>query len=1004
MALPSKAGQMPEDMPVEGLHAEDSPRPTLLTSRLADLCQKDEGMPAVQAPKPQVFGAALQHNCTEEGPVESNSEGIPCNRKEPEELVKEEAFWTKAQEALEERARREQLLQFLRKHRFKDVNTSSGWFFNFRFPLHAAVEDNDAEMVRVLLHFKSRTKMKETWPLCFLLSSLLDVPCLNDLGFRVVGSCFNQDAAGLSARQLARKRNHNGSHDMILQILNEHAAARRKRAAARRATRSKTKTDGLVVDEGEPPADGTEGQPDEAVPSLLSVHSSLDYLPARPWHDSHVVGMPRALVAVLLLVSGGAQRLKEYNLWVCPHCERGVKVADVTDLSCEVSSTVAPSGHEWPWVKKAMRNFLRSFHLPPEKRAQQEVDELIKLASAPLQGECYLGIVALGFFVFHFMDPVERQNLIRTSVFGGVTFQKAVPLSYWDVYASGWPIFGLLATAAETVQHDLQTSGAPASQPDLGMTGIDLGPRDCCDFPGGSAAVEDQRFLLALGQSLQGTAWLASDRTSPALPLRTSLEYLTAYRRCSWGRAAAYFAAAESLLVTSSQLSQSVWNSTKALVALGEHNLDGCASNMTVYHQMQSVWPFWQILGRLEARALSVEAPAISSSPSLLPPPALPEAVGLKWQRLLGSRGLKVDEQPLPKKQEATLACLSDSDGFAHVALSADLAQIDGLIVTLQSAVTSAANASSLCFHAFVLPQQKDFVIEGLRCAFAETLVEDGAGRGLSWPILGTFRLHDRAQLILHGLDSDHIWAEVGMNSTGVRGNHSASAIMLGETDLSNSLRSDTGNLGAVHNFARFSLHTLLPGLSRVVYLDVDVVVKGDLAELYNVTMSTVNGAPGTVAAVQRSNQPLRTYVDVLQPAVPSWLPSEAPSFNAGVMVIDLARWRQRHASRLVAEWIEMNSRRRLWLHGSQPPLLLLFHDEVVSLHWSWNVDGLGHRLNYPKHVLAEAKVLHWTGPLKPWRHHGVNRKLWEPHTREYCPKYSNREHTTTCRPDSWFC
>ncbi|CAE7213095.1 unnamed protein product [Symbiodinium sp. KB8] len=154
-----------------------------------------------------------------------------AERKEPEELVKEEAFWTKAQEALEERARREQLLQFLRKHRFKDVNTSSGWFFNFRFPLHAAVEDNDAEMVRVLLHFKSKTKMK--------------------------------DAAGLSARQLARKRNHNGSHDQILQILNEHTAARRKRAAARRSTRSKTKTDGLVVDDGEPPAcEGTEGQPD----------------------------------------------------------------------------------------------------------------------------------------------------------------------------------------------------------------------------------------------------------------------------------------------------------------------------------------------------------------------------------------------------------------------------------------------------------------------------------------------------------------------------------------------------------------------------------------------------------------------------------------------------------------------------------------------------------------------------------------------------------------------
>ena len=34
-------------------------------------------------------------------------------------------------------------------------------------------------------------------------------------------------------------------------------------------------------------------------------------------------------------------------------------------------------------------------------------------------------------------------------------------------------------------------------------------------------------------------------------------------------------------------------------------------------------------------------------------------------------------------------------------------------------------------------------------------------------------------------------------------------------------------------------------------------------------------------------------------------------------------------------------------------------------------------------HTWRRREVLHWTGPLKPWRHHGVNRLLWEPHTRE---------------------
>ena len=38
-----------------------------------------------------------------------------------------------------------------------------------------------------------------------------------------------EDAGGLSARQLARKKNENGTHEAILQILNEHTASRLQR-------------------------------------------------------------------------------------------------------------------------------------------------------------------------------------------------------------------------------------------------------------------------------------------------------------------------------------------------------------------------------------------------------------------------------------------------------------------------------------------------------------------------------------------------------------------------------------------------------------------------------------------------------------------------------------------------------------------------------------------------------------------------------------------------------
>lgn len=220
LRLPGPRLAMTHSCVSDKVTGEDGPKlPTLLESRgsTEDVKEKrganEPSRESTAIPVPQVFGAT-SFSDDEDGDAEcddaadagdTDGDPIPRNRKAAEEIQEDEEFWTKAQEALEDRSRRERLLKFMKRHRFKDVNSSSGWFFNFRFPLHAAVEDNDAEMIRILLHFKAKTKMK--------------------------------DASGWSARQLARKRNINGSHEAVLQLLNDHAMARRKRAAARRAAK-----------------------------------------------------------------------------------------------------------------------------------------------------------------------------------------------------------------------------------------------------------------------------------------------------------------------------------------------------------------------------------------------------------------------------------------------------------------------------------------------------------------------------------------------------------------------------------------------------------------------------------------------------------------------------------------------------------------------------------------------------------------------------------------------
>merc|ERR1740122_843918 len=85
------------------------------------------------------------------------------------------------------------------------------------------------------------------------------------------------------------------------------------------------------------------------------------------------------------------------------------------------------------------------------------------------------------------------------------------------------------------------------------------------------------------------------------------------------------------------------------------------------------------------------------------------------------------------------------------------------------------------------------------------------------------------------------------------------------------------------------------------------------------------------------------------------------------------------HVTSSVDAWAKRNRGRELWRHGSQPPLLLLLHDRVEWLDETWNVDGLGHQKNHSAERLTGARILHWTGPLKPWLPGGAYPDLWRP-------------------------
>eukprot|EP01062_Namystynia_karyoxenos_P023589 TRINITY_DN1912_c0_g1_i7.p1 TRINITY_DN1912_c0_g1~~TRINITY_DN1912_c0_g1_i7.p1 ORF type:complete len:369 (+),score=68.58 TRINITY_DN1912_c0_g1_i7:73-1179(+) len=195
-------------------------------------------------------------------------------------------------------------------------------------------------------------------------------------------------------------------------------------------------------------------------------------------------------------------------------------------------------------------------------------------------------------------------------------------------------------------------------------------------------------------------------------------------------------------------------------------------------------------------------------------------------------------------------------------------------------------------------------------------------------------------------------------------------------------------DLASTLNYARFYLPQLLgPAVRKVLWLDADVITVRCAAALYD---SALRGpAAPVVAAVPRNRSAsmrLGAYVETDHEIVRSTKPqlhAAMPSFNAGVMVIDLRKWSQTNSTPLVEWWMRQNKEHKgIYNLGSQPPLLLLFADTFEHLDPRWNVDGLGLR-GSPRPGVAEVKggwLLHWSGAVKPWVSHRRGYKVWLRH------------------------
>lgn len=270
------------------------------------------------------------------------------------------------------------------------------------------------------------------------------------------------------------------------------------------------------------------------------------------------------------------------------------------------------------------------------------------------------------------------------------------------------------------------------------------------------------------------------------------------------------------------------------------------------------------------------------------------------------------------QEQEDDDAELCDSTAV-HIAMTLDAAYLRGLVAGILSILQHAACPENVVFHFMVSDRQRD-----LKATLKAT-----------FPYL-RFRLYHFDENIV-------------------------------KNKISYSIRRA---LDQPLNYARTYLADMLPPcLGRIIYLDSDLVVVDDIAKLWRTILgSHVLAAPEYCHANFTQYFTDNFWSD---PVLSKTFQGRKPCyFNTGVMVVDLANWRQGDYTAKIEQWMELHKERRIYELGSLPPFLLVFAGRVEAVDHRWNQHGLGGdnfegrcRDLHP----GPASLLHWSGKGKPW-------------------------------------
>ena len=172
-----------------------------------------------------------------------------------------------------------------------------------------------------------------------------------------------------------------------------------------------------------------------------------------------------------------------------------------------------------------------------------------------------------------------------------------------------------------------------------------------------------------------------------------------------------------------------------------------------------------------------------------------------------------------------------------------------------------------------------------------------------------------------------------------------------------------------ITTYDRLTIGRWLPAsIERALWLDCDLMVLADLTRLWEAVQGrhTILAAQDTIVPTLGARFGVACHQEV-------GIDARAAYFNAGVMLIDLERWRSEDVAGRALAYLKRH-RRRVYF-WDQEALNAILAGEWSRLDPRWNWSPGFDRFASPDRVLDGTKrspwIVHFTGNLKPWRFEG---------------------------------